>query len=843
MLMNHVLLTLLSPLAIIAHCAIASVPPVNLLENGGFESGGEGWVAEAFNFSRETIGAVQSHIERLPAADEILKGEQMKASDGTVLWKRNSDGTWPAEMLGAIGYWRDNDRGWYESLRREDLWQSSRFGEPPLPDGLDLGDVTLVLSARQKQQVMSKTIKVKPDTGYRLSFWVRTSGGGDYVRFAQVLDVTAANPESIPPFEDHYNTPAVLNALPASNWWGSGTAGRYWAKMELPFRTGATCDRIVIRLPFNMRSPAERQRMGNVNYRVWYDDLRLVEDNTVRMGDAGYAERVAPKWPSAVIKRGFVTASRATLPITFSSYKPDAKEADGPITLSLAAGETGSAVIVVRNLMDEDVIVVAQDESQLTSTAGFGLHQGYGARFITIRAAEMELRRLEAKRFVYTPKFLLNSCRLAIHPGHAGQFWMSLTVPSGTPPGEYVGHVKITRTQPGNDESGQREVNLPIKLTVRDIQLDEPDVAYFTWYHTLPIEGAAGSATALPGAEEIYLSDQRRHGMNTVAAYCYAERQGEEGVPKISFNELDAMVEYVRRAGLCRNQPLLLCTWSGALEKRGQASFGSSAYAYGAFAGGTETVAAIAEHATMTGWPQILFAVGDEPASDSLAPLAAQIITQTYTEPRKQGVRTVVATGRWGALIRPFDAEGRTMADLYDVWIEAMSGSDWPAMHEAAAKHDAQLWMYNCWTTGAGYLQERFYSGLWTWRTGAKGNGAWSYGWYVRINDSGLPESKIAWEGRAAGVTDYRYLHTLERAIAAAGEAAGTSEAVQSAQAFLNDLRRRIPFTAYRAYPGNVPQNQWAELDAWNPVRAIEPEDYDEIRNQCARHIAALAQN
>ena len=43
----------------------------------------------------------------------------------------------------------------------------------------------------------------------------------------------------------------------------------------------------------------------------------------------------------------------------------------------------------------------------------------------------------------------------------------------------------------------------------------------------------------------------------------------------------------------------------------------------------------------------------------------------------------------------------------------------------------------------------------------------WAYGWYVRINGSGLLESKTVWEERLEGVNDYRYLHTLEQAISA----------------------------------------------------------------------------
>ena len=114
-------------------------------------------------------------------------------------------------------------------------------------------------------------------------------------------------------------------------------------------------------------------------------------------------------------------------------------------------------------------------------------------------------------------------------------------------------------------------------------------------------------------------------------------------------------------------------------------------------------------------------------------------------------------------------------------------------MHKAAKQNNAELWMYNCWVTGAGYLQERFYSGLWTWRT------------------------------------------------VAAGKASGKAgAAVKNAKAFLDELRARIPYSAYKQRLGGISQNQWAELDAWNPVPEIKPEDYARIRDDCAKHIIAI---
>jgi hypothetical protein len=624
----------------------------------------------------------------------------------------------------------------------------------------------------------------------------------------------------------------VLNSLPAAYWWYAGIAARFWARMEIPFRTGPNCRSIRIRLPYHHREEADRQKMGNENYRIWYDDLRLVEDPSVRGSgptDESASDKPEPPWPADATARGFVTAPRPPLPVTYDSYRPQAEEMDVPIRLTLAAGETDSVVLFVRGLLKEEMVLRAEPGA-LASDKGYGLQGAYGARFITIRAAEMAHRFLTAKRYVYTPRVLLNSSDLTVRAGGSGQYWITVTVPPGTPAGEYVGKVTVTRTKPAEGELAARQVSVPFVLTVRDFELEEADAAFFTWGNTAPVEGSMGPPTGLPGAEDIYLADQRRHGMNTVATYCYAERQDQDGKFHVSFNELDALADTVQRAGLCRKQPLLLYTWRD----------GGTGGEFGEFAGGQDTVMAIAEQAQKAGWPRLLFGVLDEPNSDQGAARVTEVIQSQYARPRRKGVRTVAAGGYPGAFTRPLNEQGDTIGDLYDVWIEGHYGDRWPETHQAAAKNKAELWMYNCWVTGAGYLQERFYAGLWTWRTGVRGNGVWSYGWYVRINASGMPEAKVAWEGRAAGVNDYRYLQTLEHAIAAGARQPQAADAVRKARRYLDQLRERIPYTTYRQRPGAIPQNQWAELDAWNPVPEIRPEDYHRLREECAQHILAI---
>lgn len=823
--------------------------PANLVPNGGFEiySDGDsipdGWLAQPGNFSREKLVDVRAFIEKLPSQAELLKGDKILAADGSVLFSKGPDGKWPPEALGTGLNWGEYEKSWkidvnwHNRMQREYLPQASRFGEQPVPAGLELGNATLVLSDQPTQkQVVSKPIEVKPNTGYRLTFWVRTCGGTDYWWGPQALD-GAVDPGTVPaqpqPY-DYYNNGSVINAIPFAYWWGTGVAGRYWAKMELPFVTGPQTNSIIIRLPFNFRDEAGRRSLRHYGYRVWYDDLGLVEDPSVKRSgptDESLSDRPEPARSADQLTRGFAAVPRPTLPVTYDSYVPEASEVDAPVRVTLSAGETDCAVVFIRNLMKSEITLTAEP-GQLTSANGYGLQNAYGARFVNVRAAEMEHRFLSAKRYVYTPKVLLNSCEMTVRAGGSGQFWITLNIPPGTPPGDYTGEITITRKSDFQEEETRR-LKLPMVVTIRDMILEEADAAFFVWGDTTPVTGARGTPTGLPGADDIYYSDMRRHNMNTVCTYVYAERKDKDGKFHVTFNELDALVKSVQRAGLCKSQPFFLGTWRD----------GGVGGEFGELAGGKDTVMAITEFGKKAKWPSLIWAVLDEPNVDDRCARVQEVLKTQYAEPRKKGVKTAVAGGYPGTFLKPLSEKGDTLGDLYDVWIEAMYADNWPELQQAAKKNKADLWMYNCWLTGAGYLQERFQAGLWTWRTGAKGNGTWAYGWYVRINDSGMPESLMAWEGRAAGVNDYRYLQTLEHAISAAEKKGKAGQAVQDAKEYMNKLRQMIPLTTYRKRPGAIPQIQWPELDAYNPVPAIQPEDYARIRDECAGYIAAIAKS
>ena len=767
---------------------------VNLLANGGLEKDSDGdgvpdgWVGHPHHFSRDTLEQVRAYIDEMPSHEELLKGKQVLAADG-----------WRITKVGADGKWGEYARSaeWYDRLLDSTLLHNSRFEGSPLPEGLDLGTTTLVVhNHRPHQQLISEPIPVKPNTGYRLSYWFRMSSGAEEA-IVHILGADAPRNEEWP--QGGTDASRQLISHKALGWaWVPK-----WTRYEIPFRTGPEETAIRVR-------PWKYYRGYDDTRRAWYDGFCLIEDDTVRAGDIGDPVNPEPAWPAEQRQRGYAVVPRPALPVTSHQYMPRPEEIGGPLRLTLAAGQTGSAVIFARSLGES--LKLQAIPYKLKSDNGYGLADDYGARFLYVRAAEETKLRFDGQQYLVRPEFLVHRNELALAANDGGQFWLTVSVPEGTPPGQYNGHVTVTPVGGGQDKA----TKLPVVLTVPDLKLLPSDVAFGTWRDIKPLGGRAGPVYVLPGSDQIYLADQQRHGMNTVGTYCYAQRKDKDGNFRISFNELDAMVGNVQRAGLCRDQPLLLHTWR---EDMADGEFGQ-------LVGGPQSIMDIYRHGQQHGWPQLLFYVLDEPGGAELSRRLIEVM-KDYAPARAKGVRTVTA-----------GPDPRRQGHLYDVWIAATT-SDWEQLFPLAEQHGAEVWMYECGWSGRNPLLERFYAGLWTWRLGVDGNMMWSYGWYVRINDHGLPESKLAWEGRLAGVNDYRYLHTLEQALAAtASSAREEGPAVEAAKQFLRRLREQIPLDVFAH--GKRPAQHSAEVSVWNPVPAIAPEDYERIRQECAEHIIAV---
>ena len=117
-----------------------------------------------------------------------------------------------------------------ETLEDEYSSRSSRFGQLPVPEGLELGTTTCVIHNLQPhEQTVSEPIAVKPNTGYRLSYWFRMSGGAEEAMF-HILSSDAPR--------NALETLGDEQIISGKNLGWAYVPS--WRRYEIPFRTGPT---------------------------------------------------------------------------------------------------------------------------------------------------------------------------------------------------------------------------------------------------------------------------------------------------------------------------------------------------------------------------------------------------------------------------------------------------------------------------------------------------------------------------------------------------------------------------------------------------------------------------
>ena len=609
---------------------------------------------------------------------------------------------------------------------------------------------------------------------------------------------------------------------------------QFWTRNETAFRTGSEQTAIRLRLWKYMRGSEDQRRS-------WYDNFRLVEDDSVVVGDIGDPVNPEPEWPADVVERGFAVVSRPTLPVTSDRYQPLVEEIGQPVVITVAPGQFASRVLFVRALKDfgGPFTVGPKGQPELINSDGVWI---WSRDLIEYRVCHPLKIQKNAQQWEMRPHYLMpgtqavgtrtetRTVQVAIPKGEGRSVWVTVFAPNGLAPGDYKGAIHVaapgkryvgTTDQPGENDG----YGIPFTVRVRDIELLEPDATFGMYAH-------------IPRAYELPLTtdyrgyvDQRRHGMNAVgqggrAVHRYTD---SEGKPRIDFSAFDYDMDQLVRAGFTRSFHY---------------------YPYGD-AVSPDVQLALVEHCREKGYPEPLFYVHDEPSAQGAK--IVETMEKEFGAARRKGLRTVTS-----------GLDYRTQGEAYDVWIVGVGGTleNWQNVKARAAELGAEVWAYDC----SPYINThprniRFYTGLWTWAVGIKGNWIWEYGagspgeiWSIHsLSDTTPPTTwstygyafsipsgrgaSTSWEARRDGVNDYRYLHTLDCAIAEAADAGKADlPAVVEARKYLDDLRARTPIDAF--------SYQRRESTASKQFQEVAPEigaeEYDALQDACAKYIIAI---
>ena len=368
-------------------------------------------------------------------------------------------------------------------------------------------------------------------------------------------------------------------------------------------------------------------------------------------------------------------------------------------------------------------------------------------------------------------------------PAHQSrQFWITVHVPAGSPPGRYHGELILSV-----EEDAGRQMVLPVELECLALDLRPVEGYYSIYYPSQPVTPDRPSYVS-PDRYRAELEDQVRHGLNSTTLY-----GGFETLPMAA------------EAGMTR-APCLM-HWPG-----GKAH---------------EQINTARE----LGLDGLLYYGVDEPRT----PEQIERCLREAKRRREQGLPMFTAINSRQAQ----EALGDLVSHpVYVLWV--FDGPD-NSVVLRARESGSQVISY--WTTQTGFpLLYRALAGLYNTRCGYQGTAPWAYQDYpdarlytepahaVAYPDSaGRPIPTLRWEAMRDGIDDVRYLQALDRAVAAAEGQVAEGDPPAELTAAL-ERARQIRRECYESIGG-----RW-----FHYLGGLMPGDLDQVRRRLADAAVAL---
>jgi hypothetical protein len=437
--------------------------------------------------------------------------------------------------------------------------------------------------------------------------------------------------------------------------------------------------------------------------------------------------------------------------------------------------------------------------------------EGPSGAVIDKSAVDLRLGRYIIQRTGYTelqyhivPKLLEKNHSVEVMPERPQLCWITLHVPDNSPSGRYRTCIHV--------QGDGAPVLIPVELRVLPFELARGKPWMLYYYESDPADA------------ELHFRDMREHGMTSVilAQVNAPLQKKDDNLAAVDFAGSDAFVEAYRKAGF--TDPLIYNPFHDRLATRLLEVFGLAdrypreiAYGenicifkeqeYPAFLRETykQVVNDIIQHARKTDWPPTLLYLVDEPNNVDSWRMTAARMEYRLAKEALPSVRTFCTVYSIPAMenLDPFlDARACTMDYLGqgevlqsklkkylknaggEIW-----GIDWPAMWD-------DFW------------RARELGGFLPAKLGLKAMTAWTYYKPRQLADEygdlrgeskqcllvykdsrGELAPTVTWEGLRAGITDWRYVITLEEALAKS-DGAKRERGMQA----LNEILSEVPW-------------------------------------------------
>lgn len=400
----------------------------------------------------------------------------------------------------------------------------------------------------------------------------------------------------------------------------------------------------------------------------------------------------------------------------------------------------------------------------------------------------------EDAEFVW--RFLWKEPPAALKKGQLRLLTLAIEIPKETKSGDYAGELVLT-------SGGQRVSVLPVELTVAAFELDRPKERAGAFLNVK--RGSLGDAN--PKWNDIVLADMAAHGATTVYAWTGIDFSSA-GIPRIDRAEdsLRMQIQYGMKPPYAIKFSLeQLAQVIGVKFKERHAMDVESLKTKetefrAAVQRGVDAVRELEKRFGLKRDDLVLFWSDEVFIGDRLEPwLATARIVKEYTDNPLSLTFDPRQEDKW-MQVEPFVRVPFYHGRNLDTWIDNDTRTYEALKERLDAKGDVALAYYNITRTDITAEYSRIINGLWLWRTPLNAQMHWTYFWGDQDAMVGVREgerlapyfalaaphptkqemvSTLDWENLREGVTDHRYITTLENAI----EQSGPSKAATVAKA------------------------------------------------------------
>ncbi|NPV49509.1 MAG: hypothetical protein HPY69_21400 [Armatimonadetes bacterium] len=499
--------------------------------------------------------------------------------------------------------------------------------------------------------------------------------------------------------------------------------------------------------------------------------------------------------------RGYVTFTVDPCEPVVPTYVPARTAVGRPLTTFATPGEFEPATFALA--ADRDLGQVAVELSDFVSDRG---GQRLGRGHVTVGVVRCWPQRLTDEvgkgTYAVVPEMIEPATGRAtqVSAGTVKQWWLTVAVPTDTPPGRYRMRLRVRPEQaPPSD--------LEWRLLVLPFTLSRPaDKHWGTWLESFPpvggLRGPERRGRNTPAERDRLvaadLADFRDHGFDlAIFNFYFGARQEPDGSFSYDLSDLIQTMDYWKTLGA--NTPVVIgCEYTFrnweyefAEPDRPHVPGTFSPTARQACVG---LVRCIMEEAQRRGWPQLYFYPIDEPGNnktENRMVFARNALDLVHEVPGAKTATTITA----GDLLQ--------LGDRVDARIYAYGHYNREQVLADARRGYPYWWYANGMFYGHSTVASRGLPGFELLRSGAEVASAWGFDctyanpyndfdaghrdWNVMFPGVDGPTPTIYWELCREGVDDCRYVATLQEAIAAA-RAAGQTAAARRAEAVLAAL-------------------------------------------------------